>query len=299
MNEIGAGCGRSRIALGAAQFGMAYGIANQAGQLSEAEGAAILQLARQAGVDTIDTAIAYGTSEDRLGDHGMAGWRVVSKLPSIAAAHGDVSAWVQASIEGSLRRLRVPSLYGLLLHRPEELLGHDGPRLYRELQDLKARGAVAKIGVSVYEPQELDAIVPRFEIDLVQAPFNVFDRRLQTSGWTTRLSELGVELHTRSAFLQGLLLATPDRRPAFFGRWATLWAKWDRWLADTGQSPLHVCLGHVLAEPLVQRVVVGVDGVRQLSEILESAARPLLTPPPVELSTDDPDLLHPFRWSSP
>ncbi len=299
MNESGAGRGRSRIALGAAQFGMAYGIANQAGQLSEAEGAAILQLARQAGVDTIDTAIAYGTSEDRLGDRGMAGWRVVSKLPSMAAAHGDVSAWVQASIEGSLRRLRVPSLYGLLLHRPEDLLGHDGPRLYRELQGLKARGAVAKIGVSVYEPQELDAIVRRFEIDLVQAPFNVFDRRLQTSGWTTRLSELGVELHTRSAFLQGLLLATPDRRPAYFSRWATLWSKWDAWLADTGQSPLHVCLGHVLAEPRVQHVVVGVDGVRQLSEILESAGRPLQTTPPVELSTDDPDLLHPFRWSSP
>lgn len=299
MNEIGAGRGPSRIALGAAQFGMAYGITNQAGQLSEAEGAATLQLARQAGVDTIDTAIAYGTSEDRLGDQGMAGWRVISKLPSMAAADGDVSAWVQASIEGSLRRLRVPSLYGLLLHRPEDLLGHDGPRLYRELQELKARGAVAKIGVSVYDPQELDAIVTRFEIDLVQAPFNVFDRRLQTSGWTTRLSELGVELHTRSAFLQGLLLATPARRPAFFNRWATLWSKWDGWLADTGQDPLHVCLGQVLAEPLVQRVVVGVDGVRQLSEILEAAARPLLTPPPVELSADDPDLLHPFRWSSP
>ncbi len=299
MSEISAGRGRSRIALGAAQFGMAYGIANQAGQLSEAEGAATLQLARQAGIDTIDTAIAYGTSEERLGDQGMAGWRVVSKLPSMSAAHGDVSAWVQASIEGSLRRLRVPSLYGLLLHRPEDLLGDDGPRLYRELRDLKARGAVAKIGVSVYEPQELEPIVTRFAIDLVQAPFNVFDRRLQTSGWATRLSDLGVELHTRSAFLQGLLLARPDRRPDYFSRWAALWAKWDGWLADTSQSPLHVCLGHVLSEPLVQRVVVGVDGVRQLSEILQLADCPLLTTPPVELSTDDPDLLHPFRWSSP
>lgn len=289
---------RSRIALGAAQFGMPYGIANQVGQLGLVEGAATLQLARQAGLDTIDTAIGYGTSEQRLGDHGMEGWRVVSKLPSVSEAQGEVSGWVRTSIEGSLHRLRVPSLYGLLLHHPEDLLGHDGPKLHRELQDLKARGVVSRIGVSVYEPQELEAIVSRFEIDLVQAPFSVFDRRLQTSGWTSRLKKLGVELHTRSAFLQGLLLATPAKRPAFFSRWAPLWTAWERWLADTGQHPLHVCLGHVLAEPGVHRVVVGVDGAGHLSEILESAARPLLVPPPAELSSDDPDLLHPFRWST-
>src|SRR5450755_1692147 len=77
---------RARIALGTVQFGLPYGIANRAGQVAHADVAAILAYARSAGVDTVDTAIAYGDSEKCLGDVGMQSWRVVSKLPPVPSA---------------------------------------------------------------------------------------------------------------------------------------------------------------------------------------------------------------------
>lgn len=284
-----------RLALGSAQFGMPYGISNAAGHITSAECGAVLLAARQAGMDTIDTAIAYGDSERILGELGVGGWRVVSKLPPVSGQNRDVLRWVEQSASESLARLRIPVAYGFLLHRSQDLLGPNGERLYRGLQRLKESGAVQKIGVSVYEPAELDALPPRLPIDLVQAPFNILDRRLKTSGWIDRLKTLGVELHSRSAFLQGLLLMPRDQRPAQFNRWRPLWSSWDRWLDETGQSALQACLGFVLSEPGIDRVVVGVNSRIHLSQVL-TAATPSQWYPPAELSTDDRALIHPSRW---
>ena len=40
----------------------------------------------------------------------------------------------------------------------------------------------------------------------MQAPLNIFDRRLISSGWFKKLKNKKVEVHARSIFLQGLLL---------------------------------------------------------------------------------------------
>ena len=46
------------------------------------------------------------------------------------------------------------------------------------LDRMKEQGAVQKIGVSIYSPDELDAIPVAGAIDIVQAPLNLVDRRL-------------------------------------------------------------------------------------------------------------------------
>lgn len=286
-----------KLALGTAQFGLAYGIANTKGQVTAHAAGSILAHARAAGMDTIDTAIAYGASEQRLGDAGVSGWQVVSKLPAIPDGCADVRAWVSINVDASLARLQVPRLRGLLLHRPVQLLEADGPRLYQTLLELQDAGKIEKLGISIYEPSELDALCPRYAFDLVQAPFNVFDRRLATSGWLHRLHTDGVEVHVRSAFLQGLLLSKTGKSPVGFERWKSLWSSWRAWIASAGLNPLHAALGHVLSYPEIARVVVGVDSLEQLKEILGSVQGPHLRSPET-LSSIDSDLLNPARWPS-
>lgn len=63
-----------KLALGGAQFGLAYGVANTSGQVALPEASRILQMAYKQGVRVIDTAIAYGESEKALGQVGVAGW---------------------------------------------------------------------------------------------------------------------------------------------------------------------------------------------------------------------------------
>ena len=286
---------RSRLALGTVQFGQAYGLANATGRIDQDEAADILEFAWGKGVDTLDTAVAYGDSEKTLGEIGVGKWRVISKLPASPQSCEDIAGWVEESTTKSLERLGVDRFGALLMHNPQELLGPRAAELYDALVRLKDQGLVEKVGVSVYGPEEVEALWPHFQFDLVQAPLNVFDRRMATSGWLHRLHESGTEVHVRSLFLQGLLLMTPTSRPAFFDRWLTLWRTWDGWLDRQALTPLHACLGLAMSYEEVDRFVIGVDSLTQLREIIDYDAAPAVTPPR-ELRCEDLDLINPSRW---
>lgn len=282
--------------LGTAQLGLPYGIANKQGQVSLHEAKAILGYAATNGIDTLDTAIAYGDSEKRLGEIGIEKWQVVSKLPGVPNDCPDTHQWVADAVNESLRRLKVKSLYGLLLHRPQQLLENNGETLYNCLQEMRHKGLVQKIGVSIYAPSELDVLCSRYQFDVVQAPFSILDRRLIDTGWLSQLADQGTELHVRSVFLQGLLLVKPTDRPQKFTRWSVLWAKWDAWLKEVGLTPLEACIGFVLSFENIAKVIIGVDSLSQLREILLAAGSPMLQIPE-ELKSSDQDLLNPARWN--
>lgn len=291
-----------RLALGTVQFGLEYGVANQLGRVPREDVKNILRQATAQGVDTLDTAIAYGDSENALGQAGIDGWKVVTKLPALPDACADVAGWVEAQVEGSLSRLGVSQVHGVLLHRPAQLLGEGGKELLDALEHLKAQGVTRKIGVSVYEPEELDMLVGMMPFDLVQAPLNILDRRLVESGWARRLKAQGTEVHVRSAFLQGLLLMPATQRPEKFERWRDIWSEWTRWLGDAGLTPLQACLGYVLGVEEVDKLVVGVDSVTDLNEILAashsaSSSLPSLPSLPNWAQPIDTDLINPARWS--
>jgi aryl-alcohol dehydrogenase-like predicted oxidoreductase len=286
-----------KIALGTVQFGLEYGIANKSGQLSIDEIKNVLQHAKKNTLNTLDTAIGYGDSEEKLGHVGVSQWNVITKLPTLPESIKDVKVWVRKAVEQSLVRLQTGQLKGLLLHRPDDLLYKHGDALYRALEELKEDGLVQKIGASIYVPEELEPLYSRYNLDIIQAPFNILDRRLKESGWLTRLSDQGTEIHVRSVFLQGLLLMSTKNRPNKFNRWEPLWRKWHAWLSEVGLSPLQACLGYVLSELEIDRVIVGVDSLEQLKEILNVAKN--ITPDiPEYLHCNDIDLINPARWDA-
>lgn len=285
-----------QLALGTAQFGLNYGVSNQQGQVALEEIRRILDLAHDSGLDTLDTAIAYGNSEQALGQAGMRGWRIVTKLPGLPKDQTDARRWVEEQLHGSCERLGTESLHAVLLHRPADLLGAHGDAIWAGLIQAHHQGLVNRIGVSVYDPNELAALLPRFELQIVQAPFNILDRRLLTEGWMEQLTERGIELHARSIFLQGLLLMPPEHRPAWFSRWDDLWEHWHAWLEDTKQSALQACLGFALETTSISRILIGVQSAEQLRELLAAAAV-LKQPPPPDLVCHDLDLIHPSCWT--
>jgi hypothetical protein len=284
-----------RIAIGTAQFGLDYGVAG-GHQIPLKEVYRILDIAEACPIDTLDTASVYGDSEDVLGAVGVENWKVVSKLSALPSGLENVSQWVQDSLKKSLCRLRIPRLYGLLLHRPNDLLGHFGQELYDALYACKKEGLVSKIGMSIYDQFELDAILCRYPMDLIQAPFNVLDSGLESSGWLERMNDSGTEIQARSVFLQGLLLMTPDQRPKKFNRWDPLWNEWHDWLDDNQSSALKACLDFVLSRQSIHRVIVGVDNAQHLKEIIDCLDEGDLKPPPV-FGVNDSDLVNPSRWN--
>ena len=287
-----------KLALGTVQFGLNYGIGNQRGQVPKTEIGPILALACEHGIDLLDTAIAYGSSEQILGEVGVTDWRIITKLPALPAnlaTNADViDQWVWEQVESSLRRLRIDHLHAVLLHRPVDLLTGYGPAIFDALSHLKSDGIIGHLGVSIYGPDDLEMLTP-FDFDLIQAPFNVLDQRLHQTGWVQQLHRKGVKFHARSVFLQGLLLLAQDARPVWCNRWHDLWQRWDAWLQATNTTPLQACLNYALALPEIEQVIVGIDSYRQLEEILVAANAFDSTILP-DIHCDDPDLINPSRW---
>lgn len=286
-----------KLALGTVQFGLPYGIANKKGQVRRSEAAEMLRLSIDNGIDTIDTAIAYGESEACLGAIGIDGFKIVTKLPAIPEGCLSIGAWIQEQFAASLARLGKKTIYGFLLHSPEQLFGVGGMEIYKTLNDLKKKGQVQKIGVSIYDPQELESITKHVSLDLVQAPFNLIDQRLLTSGWLKKLKKEGVEVHTRSVFLQGLLLMSKNSRPIYFEPWRDLFEKWHNWLAKNNVSAVKACIEYPLQISEIDRVVVGADSIDQLSEIIHFINNKSLLSFP-SLNCNDERLINPFYWSS-
>lgn len=285
-----------KIALGTVQFGIDYGIANTSGQVDRAEAESILDYAKNHGIDTIDTAIAYGSSERCLGEIGVDGYQIVTKLPEIPDDYGNLRLWVERQVRRSLETLGVKSLYALLLHRPRQLLDPDKKDLWHLLLQLKTNGIVGKIGFSIYTPDELDELWDSFKPDLVQAPYNVFDRRLDDSGWLQRMNQENVEVHVRSIFLQGLLLMSEDSRPEKFSKWAAVWSRWESWLSENGTAPVQAAVSFALSDRRISKVVVGVDSLDQFKNIITMASNVGKFPESFHIT--DTRLLNPSDWSS-
>ncbi|MBF0369962.1 MAG: aldo/keto reductase [Magnetococcales bacterium] len=269
--------GLARFGLGTVQLGMAYGLSNHHGQPGLKEAQAILNLAREEGLSLLDTAPAYGQSEQVLGNflHPTHPFKIVTKTPSfIQSSHISDQSVLElvASFQRSLKRLRIPRIYGLLIHRAADLLMPGGERLWLEMQGLVEAGLVEKIGVSVYSGEEIDAILERFSPTLIQLPINLFDQRLIASGHLRRLKDRGVEIHARSIFLQGVLLMAAEAVPDYFEPVRGDLLRYQKYLQEIGWSRLRGALAFVMSLEELDHILVGVATSDELADIVEEAA---------------------------
>ena len=286
----------NRLSLGTAQFGLKYGITNQAEKIKFSQAKEILKLAKKNNINLIDTAMSYGESEKIIGDTGIKDFKIVTKLPPSLKDCKSVRSWVEKNVESSLRNLGVSSIYGLLVHRSENLLGDLGKKLIHTLDQIKLNGLVKKIGVSIYDPSELDKIMNLKKFDIIQAPLNIVDRRLETSGWLSKLYKLGVEVHIRSIFLQGLLLIKHNKIPKIFNKWQNIFDKWMLELERDNLNPINECLSYPLNLPEVHRIIVGVDNISQFQEIIGISSFQRSKKNWSFMASNDQMLVNPYNW---
>ena len=284
-----------KIALGTAQFGSYYGIANASGKISLEEGKKILEAAHCHGIKTLDTAIKYGESEFMLGKIGVDGFNVITKLPSLPHDCKDVRVWLYQQVEASLSLLGLNVVYGVLLHSTEDLFGKDANNIISALREMQLTGVIKKIGISVYSIKEYAMCKTVFLPEIVQIPLNILDGRISRSDLQD-IKRGGTEIHVRSIFLQGLLLMGLNKVPQKFDPWKKKLSDFQDWVATTGYSSLEVCINYVSSIPEVDYLVLGVDSSHHLNEILRT--RQFNVYLPKSLQTVDERLLNPMLWGS-
>jgi hypothetical protein len=286
------------LSLGTAQFGLPYGVANQNGQIPYREAEKIIQFAEDNSIPYLDTAIAYGISETVLGEIGVANFKITSKLPQFPN-NERVDSWIERLVESSLNRLKLNQLDSLLLHRSNDLLSDYGEDAIETLNRLKQSGLIANFGISIYSVSEIEECLSRYDFDTVQAPLNLIDRSLIQSGWMDKLKQKKIQIHTRSVFLQGLLLMDPSTRPKKFNKWNKIWEVWDGYIQNSKSKRLDVCLNFIKTIDGIDRVIVGVDSLTHIKEIFTSYISPnkLEISELIYMNSEDTDLINPSHWN--
>ena len=284
----------NRLGLGTVQFGQAYGISNTRGRVPAAEVEAILRRASNAGMRTLDTAAGYGDAEQVLGRLVplTESFRIVTKTIPLKHGLDAVLARARQSVE-TLARKPVDLL---LVHSAGDLSGDDGRALWTGLLALRDEGLFGGIGISAYVSDDPLSLARKFRPAAMQVPTSILDQRLVQGGALAEMKNLGVEIHARSLFLQGLLFLENDKLPAKLKSAAAHLSALRKRLAGDGLSPLQAALAFALSRTEIDVAVVGVTAVQELDEILSAADKPVPSLDWAACALHDPLVLTPSLW---
>jgi aryl-alcohol dehydrogenase-like predicted oxidoreductase len=263
------------LALGTANWGASYGAPGREAQVDDGTASALADRFLAAGHCLVDTATAYGRSEDVVGRAFVrGGHRVVTKIAASGLPDDPVEAHVvvQEALGSSARRTGVRRLAGVLLHDSDVALQR--PLVTRKLlEGLRASGLVERAGVSVYSPEEAVVAVESLGANLVQLPCSLLDQRCV--GTIARLRGAGAEVHVRSIFLNGVLLTDARQLRPPTDDLAHDVARIHHAAAVRDSTPLRLAVAFARHELGADAVVVGAYELTQLEEILNAwAAEP-------------------------
>lgn len=283
-----------RLGLGTVQFGQAYGISNTRGRVPRSEVEAILRRAADTGIGTLDTAAGYGEAEQVLGDLQAltVPFRLVTKTIPLKHGLDAVLARARQSVE-TLARKPVDLL---LVHSASDLLGDGAQALWHGLLGLRDEGLFGGIGISAYVADNPAALARKYRPAAMQVPTSILDQRLLQSGALTEMKSLGVEVHARSIFLQGLLFLADDKLPPKLKGAAPHLTALRQRLKNAGTTPLAAALAFALSQPEIDVAVIGLTTVTELDEILAAAEKPAPRLDWSACALEDPLVLTPSLW---
>lgn len=295
-----------KLALGTVQFGLNYGVSNSQGQVEINEVNNILQLAHSLGIDTLDSASAYGDSEQVLGQLEISKrFKVITKIPKLSPEITSILPF----IDNSLINLNRSSIDALFFHDADDLITHPNHKhFYQELISLKQQNIINKTGASLYHIEQWDKLKNTSPLDVLQVPVNCLDQRFIDH---TRLSEFKknkTALHCRSLFLQGLLLMNKEQWPCYFSSYKQHLLAFAELAKRYQCSMLSLALAIVVQKSLtnslvsevIEKLVIGCCSTQQLQEIIsayEIAQTLSINPDELEaLASNDLGLINPSLW---
>lgn len=259
------------LCLGTVQFGMDYGIKGQK-QPSVEDAVKMLDYATQNGINTIDTANAYGTAEDVVGTFlsqktiERDKLFIISKFrPNLLddVSPDDYYKVMRENLENTLSRLGTDYLDSYLIHSARYVYNDE---IIATLNRMKHDGLVKRVGVSVYEPEEAKKCIERPNVEFMQIPYSIFDQRMEKAGVFEAAKNDGIQIHSRSAFIQGLILMDEDEVPPFLHKAKPIVGKISTLCKRHGISRISLAMNYVKQQSRISHLVFGVDNLEQLKE---------------------------------
>ncbi len=252
-----------KIILGSAQFRMKYSLFQQE-KINKEEIQKIINFAKNNGINTIDTANSYADTEKTLGNLDISDLDIISKftLDFNLDYHQ-----IDLLMDRTLKHLNQKKIYGILFHESNQLFSDLGKKVFQRLQNFKNKELISNIGVSVYSVPEAIKIIDNFDIDILQAPVSILDRRFLDKKIIDIINKKNIIFHARSIFLQGLLLNKNHLKIKYFDQFNFIFDQWFDWLEKNNLNPISECLKFVYNNINIQKVIIGINNYNQLKEI--------------------------------
>lgn len=294
-----------KLCLGTVQFGMDYGIKGQK-QPSVEQAVEMLDYATQNGIDNIDTANAYGTAEDVVGT--FLGKKTIArdKLFIISKFRPNLLDDVKPdkyyeimrkNLENTLSRLHTDYLDSYLLHSARYIYND---AIIETLNRMKDDGLVKRVGVSVYEPEEAKTCIERPDVEFMQLPYSIFDQRMEKTGVFKDAEKDNIQIHSRSAFIQGLILMDEDEVPPFLAKAKPIVKKISMLCERHGLSRISLAMNYVKQQSRISHLVFGVDSLEQLKEDIqifgEDISKDIIADIAKEFTDIEADIVMPSLW---
>ena len=264
-----------RLCLGTVQFGLDYGIRGQKKPSIE-DSIKILDYATQNGINNIDTALAYGNAEEVVGEFLKKKTISRDKLFIISKFKPneldkvkpvDYAKIIKENYEKQLKRLNTDYLDSYIFHSSR--YAFDEEKL-KAMYELKKEGKVRHCGVSVYYPDEAKICIESPYVDFMQLPSSIFDQRMKNEGvFDLALQNGSTQIHSRSAFIQGLILMNEEEVPTFLEGAKPIIKKIDSLCEKYEISRIKLAMLYVKQFDAISHLVFGVDNIVQLKENIE------------------------------
>jgi len=282
---------KNKVVIGTANFNKDYGFKRK--KISKIELEKIFTYLKNKKINFFDTASSYGGAEKIIGQYKLSHNKVITKLPKVEKKN--INNFIKKRVKKTLSDTKEKKLYAILLHNASDLLSKKGIEIFKILKRFKTLKITSKIGVSSYDIKEVDKIIKKYKIDIIQIPLSILDQRICKKGWIRKIKNKNIEIHVRSIFLQGLLLEDLRKIDNKFKKWKKYFKKWDNFCSNNSISKEFGALKFVQSKN-IDKLVIGINSLSELKKNIQILSDKKKIKFTKSLNCEDEKLLNPFNW---
>ncbi len=288
----------SKLILGTVQLGLNYGINNKKGKPTMDQAFNILNTAYNNGIRILDTAEAYGDSQEVIGEFHRSNpskkFKIITKLDANKNVHDESLISI---IKSNCTLLSIDSLYGYMFHNYSSFV--DNKAFYEELLEAKEMKLIEKAGISLYSNEEVLDIVDNYKgFDFIQIPFNLLDNESKRKSIIEKAKKEGIAIHVRSTFLQGLFFKDTSNLQGKLLRLKPYLEQLEDIKTEFNVNTETLALQYTLQKTYIDKVLIGVESVDQLKNNISICSEKRSIPSEIidKINVVENDLLNPSNW---
>ncbi len=288
---------KNKLILGTVQFGLDYGINNSKGKPSINSIKEILDFAYLNRISMLDTAEIYGDSQEKIGSYIKESGNKFEVVTKFSPKRKDLPENIKTRVYNNLNILNIDYLYAYMFHSFDDFKEYY-PKFEKDLEELKKEKIIKKIGVSLHSNEEIEEVIKYATIDIIQLPFNLLDNQNQRGYILDKAKKKGIEIHTRSVFLQGLFFKKNNSLNNYFKPLFKDLIKLKD-ICNENYMMNDLALNYAYNQPYIDKVLIGVDSAEQLKSNIISISKGVskkIIDKISEIKIINKSILNPANW---